>query len=245
VAGRRASRDAISREDWAARVAAATADKAAPSPKRPISAPRIVEAALAVVESHGYEALTMRSVSSALQTGPASLYAHVRNKSELDDLLIGELCARIDLPPVDPSRWQEQFIGVCTELRDQLLRYPGVARAALAAVPSSVETLRVGEALLGILLAGGASPRAAAWASDAAFLYVAAYCLEAGIVDRAAGERAQGALDREEAFERLRMLPPALFPHTVKHARELTTGAEHERFEFTLDLMLRGLSAIR
>lgn len=37
------------------------------------------------------------------------------------------------------------------------------------------------------------------------------------------------------------MLPAGLFPNTVAHARELASGEDHERFEFTLRALLGGL----
>lgn len=244
MAGRRASRDAITRERWAEQIAAIRNPPPKTQPTRsPISADRIVAAALAVIEAEGYEDLTMRRVATALQTGPASLYAHVRSKSELDDLLIGELCSRVSMPSPDANRWQEQFLGVCTQLRDQLLRYPGVSRAALGAVPGNLSTLRVGDSMLGLLLAGGVAPQTAAWASDAAFLYVIAYCLEAGIAHHQRHDLEGNAIDRDEIMQRLQMLPPELFPHTTAHTRELTAGDEHQRFNFTLNLMLRGLGS--
>lgn len=43
----------------------------------------------------GYDALTMRRVAGVVDTGPASLYAHVGNKADFDELLIGRLCAQI------------------------------------------------------------------------------------------------------------------------------------------------------
>ena len=130
----------------------------------------------------------MRRVAGALETGPASLYAHVVNKDDLDDLLIGRLCAEIELPDGDPSVWREQLIGVCTQLRDQYLRYPGISRAALAVAPTNVDTLRVSEGMLGILLAGGVDPQTAVWTADALILYVNAFCLEASRSDRHGAE---------------------------------------------------------
>ncbi len=243
MAGRRASRDAISRQQWAAQIAAIErAPAETRTAKPPISVHRIVEAALRAIEAEGFDDLTMRRVATALQTGPASLYAHVRNKAELDDLLIGELCSRVAIPVPDPATWQAQFIDVCTQLREEFLRYPGIARAALAAVPGSVNTLRVGEAMLGILLSAGVPPQHAAWASDAAFLYVSAYCLEAGIARRQREDVDGQVIDRAEVMHRLQMLPPSLFPNTVSYARELTAGEGHERFDFTLELLLRGLA---
>lgn len=69
-------------------------------------------------------------------------------------VLVGELCSRIALPEPDPARWQEQFLDVCGQLRDQLLQYPGIAQATLALVPADLTVLRVGEALFALLLAG-------------------------------------------------------------------------------------------
>lgn len=238
-----ASRRLASRDRWAAKIAALDDTQSTPpSRKEPITVARIVEAAFRLVEAEGFEALTMRRVAAALQTGPASLYAHVRNKAELDDLLIGELCASVKLPAPDAAQWKAQIIDVCQQLRDHYLRYPGISRAALAAVPDSVETLRIGEGMLAILLAGGISPQSAAWASDAAFLYVSAYSFEASL-RQPRKEGTDGRIfDRAELIERFRMLPANRFPNTIAYARELTSGDGHERFDFTLDLLLRGLS---
>src|SRR4051794_22685866 len=150
----------------------------------------------------------MRRLATALDTGPASLYNHVVNKADLDELLIGRLCAELVLPKPDPAAWREQIRGVCTQLRDQYLTYPGISRAALAMVPTDLETVRVSEGMLAILLAGGLAPQAAAWAVDALLLYVAAYCLEASIVrQRSTQDDAAWVLDRDELRRRLTALP--------------------------------------
>jgi AcrR family transcriptional regulator len=208
-----------------------------------ISVARIVEAALEVVKMNGFENLTIRRVSTALGTGPASLYAHVRNKSELDDLLVAELLSRVVVPQPEPSHWQLQFIDVCQQIRDTFLEYPGIARAALAGIPASLEPLRVGEALLSILLAGDVPPREAVWASDAAYLYVAGYCLEAAIARSQREDLDLRIVGRTEIRDRLRMLPKESFPSTVTYADELTSGDGHDRFDFTLTTLLRGLKS--
>ncbi|WP_328604713.1 TetR/AcrR family transcriptional regulator [Amycolatopsis sp. NBC_00345] len=245
MADRSASRG-ISRDQWAAQIAALDDTRAVSrSRKAPITVGRIVDTAFQLVEAEGFEALTMRRVAAALQTGPSSLYAHVRNKAELDDLLIGELCAKVTLPTPDPAQWKEQVLDVCRQLRDQYLRYPGISRAALAGTPNSLDTLRIGEGLLTILLTGGVSPQSAAWASDAAFLYVSAHSFEASL-RQSPGEDGDGkAIDKAEIVERFKMLPESRFPNTVAYARELTHGDEHDRFDFTLELLLRGLTTAR
>ena len=250
MAGRRAARDAISRDQWAELIKTGTSDRArggagarrTGGERVAITVDRIVDAALEAIEAAGFENLTMRMVAARLGTGPASLYAHVRNRAELGDLLIGRLCSQITLPTPDPEHWREQFLDVCAQLRDQLLRYPGVAQAALTVVvPADLATLRVAEGMLAILLAGGAPAQQAAWTSDAAFLYLAGYCLEASTARQQSEDLDGRAIDRAEIEQRLRMLPPDQFPHTVAHARELTSGSGHDRFDFALALLLQGL----
>ncbi|GLZ44309.1 transcriptional regulator [Actinomycetospora sp. NBRC 106375] len=209
----------------------------------PITVEQVVDTALGVVAAEGYEALTMRRLATALDTGPASLYAHVVNKADLDELLIGRLSAELVLPEPDPATWRDQIRGVCVQLRDRFLAYPGVSRAALAMAPTDLETARVSEGMLAILLAGGVPPQDAAWAIDALLLYVAGYCLEAALVrQRASTDDAVWVVDRAELQRRLTSLPADRFPHTVRHAAELTAGEGHDRFDFTLGLMIDGLA---
>jgi AcrR family transcriptional regulator len=207
--------------------------------KRPITVDAIIETSFGIVEREGYGALTMRRVASALETGPASLYAHVVNKDDLDDLLIGRLCAEIEFPAPDPRAWREQIISVCTQIHDQYLRYPGISLAALAVVPTNLETLRVNEGLLGIVLAGGADPQTAAWTVDALLLYVNAFCLETSLIDRHVDQQGRAA-SRDELLRRFAALP-GTFPYTKRYAAELTSGTALDRFEFTLNLIMDGL----
>lgn len=235
-------RDTSARDRWAAQVAALDAPPATVRGRRdPISVGRIVEVAFALAESEGYDAVTMRRIAGALDTGPASLYAHVRGKAELDDLLIGALCTRVRLPVPDPGTWRDQLLDVCRQLRDQFLRYPGISRAVLAAAPRSLDALAVSEGMLAILLAAGVQPRPAAWAIDAALLYVGAYSLEASMRWQSVRDDDGAVPDRAEVAERLQMLPAARFPNTVAHADAMSSGDGHERFDFALGLLFAGL----
>ncbi|MFI6044124.1 TetR/AcrR family transcriptional regulator [Nocardia sp. NPDC051321] len=235
---------AVTRDQWEAQIAALGAPEA---PRRvrkePITVGAILTAAFGLVEAEGFEALTMRRVAAALETSPGALYAHVRNKAELDDLLIGQLCRKVAIPAPDPANWRAQVGDVCRQLRDQYLRYPGISRAALSASPNSLDTLRIAEGMLAILLAAGVSPRNAAWAVDAAVLYVAAYSFEASLRRDPVTDTDGRVLDRAESIARLEMLPVSHFPNMVAHAHELTAGEGHDRFDFTLAQLFRGLTS--
>jgi AcrR family transcriptional regulator len=213
--------------------------------KKPITVDVIIDTAFGIVESEGYEALTMRRLATALETGPASLYAHVVNKEDLDELLIGRLCAKINLPEPDPAAWRQQIISVCTQLRDQYLRYPGISQATFAAAPSNLDTLRVSEGMLAILLAGGIDPQTAAWAIDSLSLYVNAYTLEISLVNRRLSRSDDNwVVSRDELLRRFAALPDT-FPQTKRYAAEITAGTGHDRFDFTIALMIDGLPGSR
>jgi len=209
--------------------------------KKPITVDAIISTAFSIVETEGYEALTMRRVAAALETGPSSLYAHLVNKEDLDELLIGRLCAQISLPEPEPATWRQQVISVCTQLRDQYLRYPGISRAAFAAAPSNLDTLRISEGLLAILLTGGIDPQTAAWAIDSLTLYVNAYSLEVSLVNNQLSHSDDNwVVSRDELLRRFAALPDT-FPQTKRYAAELTAGTGHDRFDFTIGLMIDGL----
>lgn len=212
--------------------------------KAPITADRITDAALAIVAARGYDALTMRSVAARLETGPASLYAHVVNKADLDELIIGRLCSEVALPDPVPALWREQITDICVQLRDQYLKYPGISQAALAMDPTDLDVLRVNEGMLAVLIAGGISPQIAAWAIDALFLYVGAYAMDVAVAGRGSstGERRLGVEDREHLIARFTALPADRFPNTRQYAAELTSGTAHERFDFTLSRILGNLA---
>ncbi|GAA1565203.1 TetR/AcrR family transcriptional regulator [Kribbella karoonensis] len=207
--------------------------------KAPITLDRITDAALEVVATEGYDALTIRRVAAVLGTGPSSLYAHIVNKDDLDELLIGRLYADVVLPEPDPAAWREQLLGVYTQIRDLYLKYPGVSRAALAVVSTNLETLRVGEGILALLLAGGLEPRTAGWTRDALSLYVSAYALEQSMVRlRRRAQDQEWVLSRDELLDRFTALPAEEFPETRRHAAALISGTGPDRFEFTLRLLL-------
>ena len=57
-----------------------------------------MEAGLEILAAEGIDAVTMRAVAAKLGTGAASLYAHVRDKSELHQLMLDEVVAEVEVP---------------------------------------------------------------------------------------------------------------------------------------------------
>src|SRR6478752_5129175 len=71
------------------------------APKERLTVERIVDAAMALMADQGYDAVSLRSLAKALDTGPASLYAHVANKEEVDQLVLDRISTELTLPTPD------------------------------------------------------------------------------------------------------------------------------------------------
>ena len=212
-------------------------------PREPLSRERIVDAAMAIVDAGGLEALSMRSVAQALGTGPASLYAHVANKEELLELLIERVAGTFELPEPDPERWQEQVKEMVRAVHYGLLAHRDLARASLANIPLGEGALRFSERMIEILKLGGLPDQVVAYGIDLLPLYAVATAYEqslnAGRMTTEEGERYIAELQQYFAS-----LPADRFPNIVSLAGPLTAGGmEGERFEFGLDVLVAGLAA--
>ncbi len=213
--------------------------------KAPLSEGAIVDAALALVQAEGSQAVTMRRVAAALDTGAASLYVYFRNRDELLRAMLDRAAAGVPLVTPDPERWRDQVQDLLGAFLAALESYPGLAGVLPAEPPTTENTLAGAENLLGILLAGGIGPQDAAWACDILALIVTATAAEADV--RRAAEKADDDTGDEALEDRMRStfaaLPPDRFPLLVGHAAELSVGESGERFRFAVDTFLDGLVA--
>ena len=65
-------------------------------------------AGLKILHEGGLGAVTMRAVATALDTGPASLYAYVANRDELLHEMLNAVLSKVPVPEADPERWRDQ-----------------------------------------------------------------------------------------------------------------------------------------
>jgi AcrR family transcriptional regulator len=212
--------------------------------KAPLSADAVVDAALAILQAEGLEAVTMRRVAAALDTGAASLYVYVAGREGLLQAMLDRVIATIDLEVPDPSRWRAQLHALLGRLHHALIAHPGIAATTLADPPPSDGVLRLVENLLGLLLAGGLMPQDAAWACDIFTLVVTATAIEDD--ERRARGRGDDGDRRAQAdalYHTFAGLPPDRFPVLAAHAAQMVAGAGDERLRFAIDVVLDGLVA--
>jgi AcrR family transcriptional regulator len=87
-----------------------------------LSQGEIVDAAIALADAEGADAVSMRRIAQVLKSGPMSLYWHVANKQHLLDLMLDALIAEVR-PPEPSGDWRADLRTVARENRSMLLRH--------------------------------------------------------------------------------------------------------------------------
>lgn len=211
-------------------------------PKAPLTRDAILDAALEVLDREGMDGLSMRKVAEELGTGAASLYWHVKNKEELLQLLFERATQEMTLPEPDPSRWQEQVKEMAREARRNLEKHRDLARISLGRIPAGPSVAILLEWMFRLLQPVGIPDQVIAYAGDVAALYVGAYAFEESLgFPSPTGED----MPPEQIVAMMRdyaaSLPEDRFPYT-RAAADLIFTNDPDRFEFGLDLLVRGLA---
>jgi AcrR family transcriptional regulator len=91
-------------------------------PAPSLSRAEIVDAAIAVADAEGSDAVSMRRIAQVLRSGTMSLYWHVANKEQLLDLMLDVLITEVEVP--EPSGdWQADLRALASNHRAMLLRH--------------------------------------------------------------------------------------------------------------------------
>jgi AcrR family transcriptional regulator len=211
--------------------------------KKRLSRELVLSAALALVDSEGLEALTMRRLGQELGRDPMSLYRYAANRAALLDgvseLVLGELA----VVPSDPD-WQAQLRRIAHELRLLALRHPNVVPLLVTRPLSTplglrpLGTLRPLEQILSLLIDAGFRP------ADALHVYRAYYGFLYGHI---LNELQEFIVDPDENEALLRLglhrLPPKDFPHLRALAPVLSDYDGMAELDEGISILLSGLAA--
>jgi AcrR family transcriptional regulator len=199
---------------------------------------------MALLESDGLDGVSMRRVAQSLDTGPASLYVYVKSRDELIALIMDRIAGEITLPGGGAGAdWREQLIDLLLASIKGLGRYPGIAVAMFATVPTGPNALALTDVILRLLAQGGLSRQARAWAVDLLALYIAA----AGTEETIHAEQGHSDLVENEVHTEARDvfagLPAERYPTITDLHRELTYGTAEQRTRWSIDVLLNGILA--
>jgi AcrR family transcriptional regulator len=110
----------------------------------------IAEAAIAIADSEGLDAISMRRVAAELRTGAASLYRYVDNRDDLLDLMCDAVGAEYDLSG-PTGNWQADLVQVGEQARLIMLRHPWLPNLLLTRSPLGPNGLALFEYVLAAL----------------------------------------------------------------------------------------------
>ena len=210
----------------------------------PLSKERVLDAAVALADAQGVEALSMRKIAQELGVVPMALYKHVANKDELLDGMVDVVVGEID-PPAGGTDWKTAMRRRVLSARGALLRHPWASRVMESRTSPTPAVLAYMDSMIGMFRAGG-------FTID--LTHHAMHVM---------GSRLLGF--SQELFDETADVGPGMDAETLRelagtfpHITELVVAITHDQasvvgqgcddqfeFEFALDLILDGLERLR
>jgi AcrR family transcriptional regulator len=220
--------------------------KGTPRPRH-LSREAIVQAALRVVDTEGVDAVTMRRIADELDTGAASLYAHVADKDELLGAVYDTAMGAVEISDIKPTArgWQQQLKEFIRRYRSALLEHRDLAKVQLGNVPTGENAARAMEKMLAILDAAKLPARVIGYAPDLLAQFMTASAYEHYLWQQRASSPEEMQQFHDELQSYFESLPAEEFPTLRRLAADLVQEdeAEDARFEFGLDILVKGLAA--
>ena len=210
----------------------------------PLSKERVLDAAVALADAQGVEALSMRRIAQELGVVPMALYKHVANKDELLDGMVDVVVGEID-PPAGGTDWKAAMRRRVLSARGALLRHPWASRVMESRTSPTPAVLAYMDSMIGMFRAGGFTIDLTHHAMHVMGSRLLGFSQE--LLDETAD--AGPEMDAETLRE---------LAGTFPHITELVVAITHDQasvvgqgcddqfeFEFALDLILDGLERLR
>jgi AcrR family transcriptional regulator len=205
----------------------------------PLSRERVLRSAIAIADTAGIGALTIRSLARELGVKPMAIYYHVANKSEILDGIVDLVFAEIELPAPDGD-WLSELIRRANSARRVLSRHHWAIGLMESRRSPGPATLRHHDAVIGTLRRAGFSVEMTAHAYALLDSYVYGFALQEAALPFQGTDTAADVT--EPIMQRFRS---DQYPHLVEMATEyiLQPGYDFgDEFEFGLDVILNALT---
>jgi AcrR family transcriptional regulator len=119
---------------------------------------QILDAALAIADEDGLDAVSMRSVAARVGVSPMALYPYVGSKAALLDGLVGRLLAELATDDV-PDDWRAGLRTLGNRMRALARRHPSAFMLLLSRPSVTPEAAGAVDAVYQGLLAAGVPPK--------------------------------------------------------------------------------------
>ena len=200
----------------------------------PLTRDQIVEAAMRLADAEGLDAGSMRRLGHELGAGATSLYWHVKNKSQLEDLMLDAMIGEVAGEVAPFEGWRDELAELARALRRVLVRHRHIAPLLGERPTVGPYALDAAERVMGIL-------RSTSLASGGLINYASGFALfeSRGTGGDPDSPEAKATADAVMAY--FRALPRARYPNLLAVAALDIT--EDEQFEYGLQRLLDGFEA--
>ncbi|CCH79431.1 putative TetR-family transcriptional regulator [Nostocoides japonicum T1-X7] len=211
-----------------------------PGTKPRLSRQGIIEAAFAVSERDGAQALTFQAIGAQLGAHPTAIYRYFRDKDELLLALLDAIHAEALAGAPEPTDdWAADLAELGRRTYAAFLRHPQVAQFAGARTARRENEFRKVDRVVGCMrTAGFEDADAARYYRVFSDLILAHAALDASL---AALDPATRAADLRSWDVEYRTLPADLFPDLAAVADHLPRVDDPGNFELAMELMLDAL----
>lgn len=216
---------------------------AAPA-RLPLSQERVLRCALALADSEGLAALSMRRVAKELGVEAMSLYNHLADKEQLLDGIVELVSAEIELASTELS-WRDSMARRAHSARAVFLRHPWAPALSESRRSGGPVRLAACDAVLRVLASAGFSPRLAQYAFLTLDSYIYGFTLQETNWPFKPEERKQAIEDFSQGLQADQYPHIAAMAGFAIQARELGRGGYDTEFKFGLELILDGLERAR
>jgi TetR/AcrR family tetracycline transcriptional repressor len=213
------------------------------APRRTLTREQVVSEGLALVSAAGAQSLTMRGLADRLGVVPGALYRHVRNKEQLQDLILDAVLAEIDVRPDRSLDWAGQVTILAGRLRAVLEDHPGIAALLKSRDLISPHSLALTEAFLAPLHHAGLPADQAVLAYRLIYDYTVGFAL--GDSATAGEQRLHNAETSRQLVTFLRALPADRFPVLAAIGEQIWTSDRDDRFTASMSTIITGLRRAR
>jgi AcrR family transcriptional regulator len=114
----------------------------------------ILDAAVAIADQHGLEAVSMRAVADQVGVTPMALYPHIGSKAELLAAMQGRVLSEL-LPIQAGTDWRDQLRRLAHASRGLAKRHPWVGSLMFSRPSVAPDAVRVTDAIYQALLDAG------------------------------------------------------------------------------------------
>jgi AcrR family transcriptional regulator len=205
----------------------------------PLNRERVLKGAVAIADTAGIGALTIRSLAEELGVKPMAIYYHVANKDEILDGIVDLVFAEIELPETDGD-WRSELVRRTSSARRVLSRHHWAIGLMESRKSPGPATLRHHDAVLGTLRKAGFTVEMTAHAYALLDSYVYGFALQEAALPFSGADTAA-----EVAEPMMQQFPADAYPHLVELTTEyiLQPGYDFgDEFDFGLDVILDALS---